>query len=189
MSDFKQAYAKMKKAEYNKKENLFLHKHEDEKGLTVGGIYQSANPNALDYDFINKIIEITGDIKRASVMIFNDRQIQIQVFDYFKKNYWDKSRLSELHSQKMAEEIFMASVLYSPKRAVKMAQQLAKTLQDGIIGDFTLKALNNLNAEQFDTDYDVLEVKLAISIAHNNNKEHYLEGWKNRANDSWDITV
>ena len=38
--------------------------------------------------------------------------------------------------------------------------------------------------------YDILEIKLATSIAINNNKEHYLEGWKNRANDkTWDVKV
>lgn len=189
MSDFNIAYKKMQIAEYNGKESLFVHKHSDEQGYTVGGIYQKANPNAVDYHLIDKIVKAVGDIKRASIMIYHDEKIQFDVFKYFKKNYWDISRLSELHDNKMAQEIYMASVLYGVKRAVKMAQELAKVSQDGVIGNYSIKGLNNLDPLQFDMDYDILENKLAEKVAHDNNKEHYLDGWHRRANDSWDIKV
>ena len=189
MADFNLAYKKMQLAEYNNRESLFIHKHSDEKGYTVGGIYQKANPNAVDYELVDEIVKTVGDIKRASIMLFHDEKIQFDVFKYFKKNYWDISRLSELHDNKMAQEIYMASVLYGVERAVKMAQQLAMVTPDGDLGNFSIKGLNNLDPLQFDMDYDILEIKLATSIAKTNHKEHYLVGWHRRANDSWDLKV
>lgn len=196
MSDFKLAYQKMTLAEFGGKEQFFLHYHDDEKGYTLGGIYQKANPNAVNWKFIDDIVRLCGDgavsktaIKRASKMLYNDDTTQFTVFTYFKTWYWDKIRLDEIHDDKVAQEIYMASVLYGHKRAIKMAQKVAMVLEDGIIGNITLKAINQLDVSYFDSAYDEEELKLAISIASNNNKQHYLKGWKNRAMDSWDIQV
>lgn len=194
MSDFKLAYKKMILAEYSDREDLFVHHHNDESGYTVGGIYQSMNKNAIDWNFVNEIVLLCGDgkktsqgIRRASKMIYNDDLIQFQVFNYFKANYWDMIRLDELHSDKVAQEIYMAAVLYGTTRSVKMAQKLAMVKEDGLIGDITLKALNRLDVDYFDRAFDEEEIKLATSIATNNNKMHYLKGWLNRANDSWNV--
>ena len=78
---------------------------------------------------------------------------------------------------------------FGVKRAIKMAQKIAKVTQDGIIGEYTIRGLNNTNPKVFDYQYDILEIELATRIAKNNDKLHYLQGWKNRANDSWDVKV
>lgn len=187
MADFKKAYAKMKQAEYSGKEYLFLHYLSDEYGYTCGGIYQKANPKALDWDFIDRIVKATQNMRRASKLLYYDKDLQVQIFDYFKKHYWDISRLSEIQNQKVAEEIYMASVLYGVPRAVKMAQKIAQVHQDGKLGNFSIKGINNVEPSYFDEIYDTLEIKLAESVAFKYNKEHYLDGWKNRALDSWDI--
>lgn len=190
MGDFKRAYAKMKNAEYSGKEYLFLHFLSDEKGYTCGGIYQKANPLALDWNYIDKLNNLNQkNMKRSAVMLYYDKQTQLQVFNYFKKEYWDKMRLDEIQHQKVAEEIYMASVLYYIPRAVKMAQKIAQVKEDGVIGNFSIKGINNVSLKYFDEEYDKLEVKLAKFVAEKYEKAHYLEGWKNRANDSWDITV
>ncbi len=187
MSDFGKAYLKMKQAEYSGKEYLFLHYLSDEKGYTCGGIYQTANPDALDWEYIDKLTRLNQNMRRTAVMLYHDKVIQMQVFNYFRKHYWHISKLSEILHQKVAEEIYMASVLYHPTRAVKMAQKIAQVKEDGILGSMSIKGINNVELRYFDDMYDVLEVQLAKSIAHKYDKLHYLDGWKNRANDSWDI--
>lgn len=189
MADFKKAYQKMRMAEYSNKEYLYLHFLNDEKGYTCAGIYQAENPTALDWKLIDDLVKRTQNIKRVAVWLYNDRDMNLRAYNYFKKHYWDISKLDEIHQQKVAEEIYMASVLYHPKRAVKMAQKIAQVKEDGILGQYSLKGINNVSLRYFDEMYDVLERKLAEKTAHKYDKLHYLDGWKNRANDSWDVTV
>lgn len=189
MADFTKAYRKMKSAEYSGKEYKFLHFLNDEKGYTCGGIYQGANPTALDWNLIDRVVKEVKNIKRVSVWLHYDRDMNMRIFNYFKKHYWDISRLDEIQHQKVAEEIFMASVLFNPVRAVKMAQKIAQVKEDGILGKYSLKGINNVALRHFDEVYDILESKLAETVAYKYNKEHYLDGWKNRANDSWDIIL
>ncbi len=181
MATFKKAYAKMITAEYSGKESLFIHHLSDEQGYTAGGIYQKANPKALNWELIDLVVKFEGNIKAASVVLFKSDALQKQIFTYFKRHYWDTARLDEIQSQHIAEEIYIASVLYSPKKAIKMAQKLAKVLDDGVLGQYSLKGINLLDENVFDEEYDKLEIKLAESIAEKYHKHHYLNGWKARA--------
>lgn len=231
MSDFKQAYKILVDAEYDGKEYLFLHKNKRESTITVGGIYEKANPNALDYEFIKGVLKLCGysisdvnkledehyeikakllnpnldgfhkgvlndrlneidfrlsnykkNIKRASRMIYADERTRQNVFQYFKANYWDIMRLSEVHSQKVANEMFLFGVVSGVKTSAKMAQSLVGASPDGIIGGISLKCLNNYNPDMFDRQFDNLEKNhFDLIIERNPSLAINKEGWYNRS--------
>lgn len=232
MADFKQAYKILVDAEYDGKEYLFLHKNKRESTVTVGGIYEKANPNALDYEFIKGVLKLCGydiasvnrledeqyevkakllnpnlddfhkgvlkdrlneidfrldnykkNIKRASRMIYADEKTRQNVFQYFKIHYWDIMRLGEIHSQKVANEIFLFGVVAGVKTSAKMAQSLVGAKSDGIIGDISLKCLNNYNPDMFDKQFDNLEKNhFDLIIEKNPHLSMNREGWHNRSN-------
>lgn len=232
MADFKEAYKILVEAEYSGKEYLFLHKNKRESTITTGGIYEKANPSALDYDFIKSVLKLCGydinavnkledeqydvnakllnpnldqfhkgvlndrlneidfrlkeykkNIQRASRMIYADDKTRQRVFQYFKVNYWDIMRLSEVHSQKVANEIFLFGVVAGVKTSAKMAQSLVGAKPDGFIGDISLKCLNNYNSDMFDKQFDNLERNhFDLIIEKNPHLAMNKEGWYNRSN-------
>jgi lysozyme family protein len=183
MADYIKAFKTLVDAEYSERPHKFLHINRKESGLTLGGIYEVANPETFDWDFAKSIFRACdGDIERASVMLYNDSKTKETVFWFFKKHYWDISRLSEIHDQNMAEEIFLMSVVTHPITAVKLAQRLVRTEDDGIVGVNTLKCLNNYNPTLFDRQYDNYEQKhFAKLIANNPELSINEKGWHRRS--------
>jgi len=109
-------------------------------------------------------------LKRASVMLFNDNDTRFSVAMLFKNDFWDKCRLDEVQSQKMCNEIFLSAVHIGVLNACKLAQKQVKVLQDGIIGNITIKALNRFDENRFDTEFDDLEIEYYQSLYVKNPK-------------------
>ena len=183
MSNFPQAFLTLVDAEYSENAEEFLHQNEFEEDITLGGIYRVANPLSFDWQFVDNIIlACSGDMQRASILLYSDTRTKKEVFEFFKEHYWDISRLSEIHDQNMAEEIFLMSVVTHPRTAVKLAQRLIGTTADGFIGVNTLKALNIFNVQAFDIQYDNFEKKhFDIVIEKNPKLAINRRGWYNRA--------
>lgn len=183
MSNYENAYSLLEQLEYGADENKFLHKNKTESSITLGGIYRKANPTAIDWDFVDKVIDICGiDIERASRILYNDKYIYSQVKRFFKNAYWDALKLDEIQSQKIAEEMFTCGVLCGVKTAAKIAQKTVGVKEDGIIGTFSLKALNRFSPSRFDLEFDELEIEHFERIAATNKDlEIYLRGWRNRS--------
>lgn len=168
MAKFNESYLILTKAEFDNDPKKFIHQNQGERGLTAGGIYESANPNALDWDFIRDLIslcerEIYPDglsaLERASVMAYADEKIKKQVYQYFKKYYWDAALLDEVMSQVQADNIFLSGVHIGVKSAVKLAQKVVQVQQDGVVGKYTLKALNFYDDNMFKIHFDKLEIQ------------------------------
>ena len=51
MSDYIKAFKTLVDAEYSERPHKFLHVNPKETGLTLGGIYEVANPETFDWDF------------------------------------------------------------------------------------------------------------------------------------------
>lgn len=177
---FYKAYKILRELEYSNDPKKFLHKNSNETGYTLGGIYQKANPKAVNWDFISSLVSLCdGDMQRASEMLYADGITRTKVLLYFKKIYWDTARLDEVQSQKICNEIFLSGVHIGVKNAIKLAQKQIGVLEDGIIGSITIKALNNYNEDRFDKEFDNLEIdnykKMKVFAKYSN-------GFVNRAN-------
>ena len=169
--------------EFSNRQTKFLHKNPTENYFTLGGISQKANPLTLDWNFVHKIVSACEDnVFRASKMLYNDDITMNQVKAIYYNNYWLKMKLDKIKSQKIADEIMLMGVVGGTKTAVKLAQKTVGVIDDGIVGDITIKALNDYDEDLFDIEYDKNEVKHFEALVENREQfAIYLNGWKNRA--------
>ena len=109
LTKFMKAYNKLKILEFGDNPKKFLHQNQNEKFLTLGGVYEKYHKN-IDWEFVHKILDICGNMERASVMLFADASTKSSVALFFKKEFWDKMRLDEVQSEKICNEIFLSGV-------------------------------------------------------------------------------
>lgn len=146
---FARAFKILKQKEYSNRPELFLHKNKLEKTHTIGGLYRLYNP-AIDWDFVEKVIAACGnDIKRASEMLHADNDTRLSVFNLFKESYWNNLRLDEVHSEIICTHVFLSSVHIGSRKAAKILQRVIGVVDDGDIGNISIRAINNFNDAKF----------------------------------------
>ena len=182
MANIEEALDIMYRLEFSNEDNV-LEQNATENGWTFMGIYQGAFPNLDLWKVIRqKMQQYNGDMKLVGAMMYNNTTVREMVEAFYKKEFWDKAKLDEVHSQQIANEIFIAGVNMGMKKAIMMAQRLVGVAQDGSVGPKTLKALNAFDAVTFDEMYDILETDhYEMIIANNPSKRIYAKGWRNRA--------
>ena len=182
MADIIYALDKLWDVEYSSQPQRFLHKNKGEDGYTIGGIYQKYHAHSIDWKLINKLISVCGNITRASRMLFYDNEIQTQIRNVYLNEYWHKMKLDRVKSQDVANNIFLFGVVSGVSRASKQVQKILEVEEDGIIGSITLGKLNNMNADLFNSLFDLSEIKYFESlVATNSEMSVFLKGWKTRA--------
>ena len=184
MANIKESLKLLAQLEYTNNPSKFLHKNRHEHTLTVGGIYTYANPTAIDNVFVQSIVlACKGDTKRASVMLYHDKRLNDMIEYFCKHEVWDKLRLDQVHSQKVADELFLFAFHTHYKTAAKVAQRLVGVKDDGVIGPKSLKALNSFDVNTFDIVYDEKEEEHYKAIIERKPYlQTYYDGWVNRAN-------
>lgn len=105
------------------------------------------------------------------------------VFQVFKKNYWDRWKADHIRSQALAD-ILVDWVWASGKHGIVRVQHLLGLTADGIVGPKTLANLNEVNARTF---FQVVKEDRARFIDElckkNPSQEVFRKGWINRIND------
>lgn len=190
MADFKKAFEILKKLEYNSCKNA-LHKNRGEEGYTFMGIYQKAHPRSLiwrELENYKRMLEIyereptQEELEELSKLLCNNTHAVGEVERIYKQEYWDKARLDEVQSQKIAEELFIFGVNAGIKRSIKLAQEIVGVNPDGVVGPKTLTALNSFNGNLFDILFDAGEAKYYESLVRANKKfARFERGWLQRA--------
>jgi len=182
MADFNRAMNILKKAEFNDCSNI-LHKNKGEDGYTFMGIYQKAHPNSKIWQELEKYKEIATDIKELSKLMCNNAIALQEAYNIYRINYWNRAKLYDVKSQKIANEIFLFGVNAGCERAIKKAQEIVGVKADGIVGPKTLAALNSFDEDLFDVMFDVEEVKYYKELIAKNPErfKRFEKGWVNRA--------
>lgn len=181
MADFNNAFKILTRLEFSFPENA-LHKNPTEKEWTFMGIYQKAHPSWKGWDEILAALAYGGDIKKISRMLFDSEYLQDEVLKFYKQNYWDRMRLGEVASQLKANEMFIFGVNVGVKPAIKAAQRIAGVVDDGIMGEISLAAINKVDEEKFDKEFDRAELEhYNMLIKQNPKLRVYANGWRRRA--------
>nr|WP_315519315.1 putative peptidoglycan-binding domain-containing protein [uncultured Campylobacter sp.] len=179
--NYTQAFNLLMSLEFSRPENA-LHKNPTENGLTFMGIYETANPNWQGWGQVRAAINAYGDLKKASVALYNDDVLVNLVADFYKKTYWDALKLDDVNSQIKANELFCFAVNVGVRSAVRVLQNMLGVQSDGIMGQETLKALNAYDTAAFDTDFDRAEIAYYRNLIRKNpSLGIYERGWENRA--------
>jgi len=189
MADFNKAFETLMRLEWSNCEDA-LHKNEGEEGYTFMGVYQKAHPDSILWEILDnyKFIEdIDGEpteeqLKRLSILMCNNTNALQEVKKIYRSEYWNRAKLYDVNSQKIAEEIFVFGVNAGIDRAIKLAQKIVGVKPDGIVGPRTLAALNGYNDKLFDIVFDAGEAEYYESLVRAKEKfARFEDGWLNRA--------
>ena len=179
--NYTQAFNLLMSLEFSRPENA-LHKNPTENGLTFMGIYEAAHPNWQGWGQVRAAINAYGDLKKASVALYNDDALVNLVASFYKTNYWNALNLDSVDSQIKTNELFCFAVNVGTKSAVRVLQNMLGLTSDGIMGQKTLRALNNYNERAFDVDFDRAEIAYYRNLIRKNPRLGiYERGWENRA--------
>jgi len=112
-----------------------------------------------------------------------------QAKEIYERDYWKPLRLYMIDNANVCLELFDFSVNAGLSRAVKMAQKLAGTKEDGILGGITAKAINEFEGD-FVRALKHARVIYYESLARNNhNLKMFLKGWKSRVDGNYFINI
>jgi lysozyme family protein len=185
MADFKESMKILAQLEHENDNSKMLHQNGGENGLTFWGIYQSAHPNLTLWNIIKGYLISHKDIKIASKLLAENKDVMNSVYDFYKKEFWDKMNLDLVISQHKANEIFCFGVNVNWITAVKETQRLLgfnSSNVDGLMGMVTLSKLNNFSEKGFDIEFDKVEIAYYdLIIKRKPYLAKNLKGWKNRA--------
>ena len=182
MADFKRSMQILQRLEFSDA-NDCLHQNKTENGLTYWGIYEGSHPYWRQWLYIRGVLkEQNFDKQKASAILYADEKLAQEVYKIYKAEYWEKMRGDEIASQHTADEIFIFGVNAGINKAVKLAQRIINTKEDGVMGQTSLRALNEYDEAKFDKLYDLEEQKYYNAIMESNPKLRiYARGWKRRA--------
>jgi len=128
-------------------------------------------------------------ISKRSYPELNIRELtREQAKGIYERDFWKPLKLYMIDNANICLELFDFSVNAGISRAVKMAQKLAGTQEDGIMGGMTAKAIN-----EFEGDY-VKAYKHArrIYYEHLGSKDRYgifLKGWLSRIDNNYFLNI
>lgn len=158
-----------------------LHLNKGEKGLTYAGIYQKAHPKWQGWQIIAEALKEYENIKLTSEVLFKNKELFEMVENFYKTEFWDKIKGNQILNVDISSLIFIFAVNVGLKTAIKKAQKVVGVVADGIVGEKTLKALNEFPPLKFITEYKNEQLKYYDAVVANDNaKAIYLNGWKNR---------
>ena len=160
MSNFTKSMQFLMRLEFSSP-SLALHKNETENGLTFFGIYECAHPDFKGWELVKQVLK-GKSLKEASVILYNNSDLVALVYEFYKREFWDKMRLDEVESNLKASEMFIFGVNVGTKVA--------------------LNALNAYDENKFNVEFDSYEIAYYASLVSKNPKlKIYANGWKNRA--------
>lgn len=162
MSDFPQAYEAMIIHEGG----YVLHTVPgDRGGMTYAGISRRAHPEWPGWRTLD-----AGGKPEAE-----------QVRAWYRATYWDRLRLDEVESQRIARTIFDFAVNAGIGTAARLAQIIVGATPDGVIGPRTLDALNAADPERFALAYALAKIaRYRDIVTRDRSQEKFLLGWINR---------
>lgn len=107
----------------------------------------------------------------------------------YKQDFWQPLKLYMIDNANVCLEIFDFAVNAGVSGSVKMAQKLAGTKEDGILGGITARAINEFEGD-FVKTFKHARIIYYEALTKNNSKfKVFLKGWINRVNHNYFINI
>lgn len=174
MSDFNIAYDLT-----IKNEGGYVNDPSDRGGETYKGVARnmhSAWRGWATIDLLKKQSSFPSNLEK-------DLTLQNEIKEFYKINFWDKLRLSEVKNQNIANNIFDFGVNAGTSTSAVLVQKVLDTEADGVIGDKTINILNHQQEEEkFIALFTIAKILRYIHICNKRplNKKYFF-GWVIRA--------
>lgn len=161
MADFEPAFQMLMR-----EESITLTNHpKDKGGMTYAGISRKFHPAWLGWKFVD-----AGDTPPTQM-----------VRDFYHVEYWMSVKADQINDQRVATALFSQYVNMGVE-AVKLAQNVANVVPDGKVGQKTLAAINDLDAERFLDKFCIAMMARYLAIGMRDKTQRvWWPGWFNRA--------
>ncbi|MBU4317053.1 MAG: N-acetylmuramidase [Proteobacteria bacterium] len=165
MANFNQAFEKMIQNEGGYR----LHQvPNDRGGMTYTGISRKFHPDWPGWKPLDR-----GDL--------DNPEMASMVREFYRAKYWDRISGDGIQNQAIAETLFDFAVNAGYRTAIKLAQIIAGSTPDGIMGPKTLEALNRFPGEDFSLRFALAKIARYAEIVRRDPGQHkFLLGWINR---------
>lgn len=191
MADFEQAY-KITLGH----EGGYVFDPDDAGGGTYKGVARRYHSGWPGWATIDRIKQQADNRRQLNRLLGEDAELQQQIGDFYKQNYWDRFQGDAVASQQLAEELFDTGVNMGVHRAVRFLQEglnllnrnqksFKDILEDGKSGSGTLSALNKYLAK--DPAEHLLKIMNILQGMHyieymrkSPTQEKYARGWLKR---------
>ena len=183
MANFEEAYEKTSVFEGG-----YVHDEDDSGGETYRGIARNFWPKwggwviidtyKKSSDFPKKWVEITR-------LLAKDKQLNQFVEEFYKTNFWDEVRGDDIVDQGVTNNIYDFAVNSGVSRASRYAQRIVGAVEDGYIGNKSIKAINTYDPDEFIKKFkDAREAFYRRIVANDPSQEKFLDGWLKRAKEA-----
>lgn len=131
--------------------------------------YNADHPN---FHFPDNVKELTGE----------------QAEQIYGEDYYDERRIGDIDNDRIANAVYDMGVMSNFKNVMKMVQETIneatdnKVSVDGIIGDETINALNNITDDNVDDFMDTLKANRLEYLQGLDTWDKYGNGWSARTN-------
>jgi lysozyme family protein len=174
-----------------KNEGGYSNDEADSGGETYMGISRKYNPMWEGWEIIDGAKENYSSASRWFKEELDKYNIKEKVINFYKKNYWDPLRLSNIKINKVATKILDMSVNLGIPRTASIVQMCVNMCGfnelklDNIIGSNTINLLNSVTEKD---GGDLLLKLLTLQQGHiymkicqlNSSQEKFIRGWINR---------
>ena len=133
MAVFEKAFAKTVAAEGG-----YVNNPNDSGGETYMGITRKNYPKLKMWATIDKLKNVLSK-RDLNSKLSKDEDIQKEVKEVYKKNYWTPLKLDLINSQRVANEFFDISVNCGTKAAIKSMQRTADLVETGRMNTQTIE--------------------------------------------------
>jgi lysozyme family protein len=100
---------------------------------------------------------------------------------FYRVYFWTQVQGSDISSQEVAQTLFDFAVNAGVKTAVILAQSVAGTTPDGVMGPKTLGAINAADPDKFRLAYGMAKMaRYAQIVTRDPSQRKFLLGWLNR---------
>ena len=109
--------------------------------------------------------------------------------EIYLTDYWKPLELYRIDNANACLEIFDFSVNAGISRAVKLAQKLTGTREDGFLGAITAEAINNFHKDFVKSYKHARIIYYESLVIHKSELSIFLKGWINRVNNNYYINI
>lgn len=152
---------------------------------TYAGIDRGANPNWPGWKIIDS--HKPALVPQMNLALSLDKSLQISIINFYVVGYWNPLKLSQIVDQNIANNAYDCAVNQGVGIAAKFMQRACNGLkigllvEDGLIGNKTLAAINSLDPELVFNEINNLRRDRYIDTANSNpDFKQWLKPWLKR---------
>jgi lysozyme family protein len=159
-------------------EGGYVNNSADPGGETYRGVSRKNWPNWVGW----QVVDGYKSNSEFPIILSSDTNLLSMTVEFYREGFW-KDLWSQIHSQAIADKLFDLGVLFGVHTAVAILQTTLNTIADGLFGQTTLEAVNQVDEASFLTSYKANLVTHTFNLAASNpNLREFLRGWATRIN-------